>query len=220
MSRIGLKPILIPDKVKVDVKDSTVHFEGPKGKASYAFPELISGKVDGKFFIVVNNGETRQSRALHGLARSLVANHLTGVSHGFQKKLEIQGVGFKAEVTTLKNITGKLTTELAKKEKPDRKIVESKRRIEQLAKVAAPDQKVLDLSLGFSHSIYYIIPPEVKVTVSESVNILIEGSDKQIVGAVAADIRAFYPPEPYKGKGVRYSGEHIIRKEGKTAQSK
>ena len=136
--------------------------------------------VAGKTLSVRNAGSTRQHKALHGLSRSLLANYVQGANEGFTKKLEIQGVGFKA----------------------------------------ALQGKILNLSLGFSHPINYEVPDDIKVTVTDNTNILIEGADKQKVGAVAADIRAYYPPEPYKGKGVRYAGEQIIRKEGKTAQSK
>lgn len=180
MSRIGQRPITIPDKVKVAVDGSTVKIEGPKGKAAYTLPETISARLENKNLLVSNNGGTRQSKALHGLSRSLLANYITGADQGFSKKLEIQGVGFKAAV----------------------------------------QGKVLVLNLGFSHPINYEIPADIKITVTDATTILVEGSDKQKVGAVSADIRAYYPPEPYKGKGVRYAGEHIIRKEGKTAQSK
>jgi large subunit ribosomal protein L6 len=180
MSRIGQKPILVPDKVKVAVNGAAVNVEGPKGKLSYTLPDAIVARLDGKNLIVKNEGATRQHKALHGLSRSLIANLIQGANEGFSKKLEIQGVGFKAAVSGQK----------------------------------------LTLNLGFSHPINYEVPAGIKVTVTDSVNVLVEGADKQKVGAVAADIRRYYPPEPYKGKGVRYSGEQIIRKQGKTAQSK
>lgn len=180
MSRIGQKPILVPDKVKVTVKGADINIEGPRGKATHRLPAGIEAALDGKTLNVKNAGTTRQHKALHGLSRSLLANYVQGANEGFRKNLEIQGVGFKAAV----------------------------------------QGKVLNLSLGFSHPINYEIPEGIKVTVTDNTNLLVEGSDKQKVGAVAADIRAYYPPEPYKGKGVRYAGEQIIRKEGKTAQSK
>lgn len=180
MSRIGLQPIPVPDKVKVTVQGLEIKIEGPRGKLAHTLPAGIEAALDGKTLNVKNIGGTRQHKALHGLSRSLLANYVTGANEGFQKKLEIQGVGFKA----------------------------------------ALQGKVLNLSLGFSHPINYNVPDDIKVTVTDNTNILVEGADKQKVGAVAADIRAYYPPEPYKGKGVRYSGEQIIRKEGKTAQSK
>jgi large subunit ribosomal protein L6 len=180
MSRIGQKPIPLPDKVKVAVQGPLINIEGPRGKLKHTLPDGIIARLDGKTLLVEKKGETRQHKALHGLSRSLLANFVQGANEGFQKKLEIQGVGFKA----------------------------------------ALQGKSLSLNLGFSHPITYPVPDDIKITVTDSTNILIEGADKQKVGAVAADIRAYYPPEPYKGKGVRYAGEQIIRKEGKTAQSK
>lgn len=180
MSRIGQKPILIPDKVKVAVQGPLVNIEGPRGKLKHTLPDGIEARLDGKTLLVEKKAETRQHKALHGLSRALLANFVQGAHEGFQKKLEIQGVGFKA----------------------------------------ALQGKNLSLNLGFSHPIIYPVPGDIKITVTDNTNILVEGADKQKVGAVAADIRAYYPPEPYKGKGVRYAGEQIIRKEGKTAQSK
>ena len=180
MSRIGFKPIPVPDKVKVTVAGPKINIEGPRGKLAHTLPTGIEAALDGKILNVTNAGGTRQHKALHGLSRSLLANYVQGANEGFTKKLEIQGVGFKA----------------------------------------ALQGKILNLSLGFSHPINYTVPDDIKVTVTDNTNILVEGADKQKVGAVAADIRAYYPPEPYKGKGVRYAGEQIIRKEGKTAQSK
>ena len=180
MSRIGQKPIIVPDKVKVAIAGPLVNIEGPRGKLKHTLPSGIEASLQGKELLVKKTGETRQHKALHGLSRSLLANFVQGANEGFQKKLEIQGVGFKA----------------------------------------ALQGKTLSLNLGFSHPINYPVPEDIKVTVTDNTNITIEGPDKQKVGAVAADIRAYYPPEPYKGKGVRYAGEQIIRKEGKTAQSK
>jgi large subunit ribosomal protein L6 len=170
MSRIGKQPIAIPPKVKVEVKGQKVLVEGPKGKLDWELPKRTSLKVvDGKI-VVSREGDDAQAKALHGLSRALVNNMVKGVTEGFVKKLEIQGVGFKAAV----------------------------------------QGKVVNLALGFSHPINYAIPDQIKVTV--------EGPDKKVVGQVAAEIRGFYPPEPYKGKGVRYAGEHVQRKEGKTVQ--
>jgi len=178
MSRIGKQPIVIPAKVKVEVKGQNVHVEGPKGKLNWELPKRTSLKVaDGKI-VVSREGEDAQAKALHGLSRALVNNMVKGVAEGFVKKLEIQGVGFKAAVTG----------------------------------------KVVNLTLGFSHPINYNIPDQVKVTVEENTKLTIEGPDKMVVGKVASEIRAYYPPEPYKGKGVRYAGEHVVRKEGKTVQ--
>jgi large subunit ribosomal protein L6 len=179
MSRIGKKPITLPDKVKLNVSGAgAIHVEGPKGKLDWTLPAVIKARVEGTSVIFDRANETRQVRALHGLSRSLVSNMVTGVSTGFVKELEIQGVGFKAAVQGEK----------------------------------------LNLSLGFSHVILFPIPKGLKVTVTENTKIRIEGADKQVVGQAAADIRSYYPPEPYKGKGVRYAGEQVRRKEGKTVQ--
>ena len=178
MSRIGKAPVPIPAKVKVTVAGNRVSAEGPKGKLELNLPTLTTAVVDGANVRVTRDGETGQARAMHGLARALVNNMLKGVADGFQKKLEIQGVGFKAAV----------------------------------------QGAVVNLSLGFSHPILYPIPAGIKVTVEENTKLTIDGADKETVGRVAAEIRSYYPPEPYKGKGVRYVGEKVIRKEGKTVQ--
>jgi len=178
MSRIGKQPIGIPLKVKVEVKGRAVLVEGPKGKLRWELPLRTSLKVTGSEILVSREGDDAQAKALHGLSRALVNNMVKGVSEGFVKKLEIQGVGFKA------NVQG----------------------------------SVVNMILGFSHPIAYPIPNQVKVTVEENTKITIEGPDKEIVGKVAAELRSFYPPEPYKGKGVRYAGERVERKEGKTVQ--
>jgi large subunit ribosomal protein L6 len=178
MSRIGKQPIAIPAKVKVEVKGQKVSVEGPKGKLAWELPNRTSLKVEDGKIVVSRAGDDAQARALHGLSRALVHNMVVGVTEGFVKKLEIQGVGFKASVTG----------------------------------------KVVNLALGYSHPVNYNIPDQIKVTVEENTKLTIEGPDKQVVGLVAAEIRSFYPPEPYKGKGVRYAGEHVQRKEGKTVQ--
>jgi large subunit ribosomal protein L6 len=178
MSRIGKQPIVIPPKVKVEIKGQKILVEGPKGRLDWELPRRTSLKVEGGQIIVSRIGDDAQSKALHGLSRALVNNMVKGVAEGFVKKLEIQGVGFKAAV----------------------------------------QGKVVNLALGYSHPVNYNIPDQIKVTVEESTKLTIEGPDKKIVGQVAAEIRAFYPPEPYKGKGVRYAGEHVERKEGKTVQ--
>jgi len=178
MSRIGKQPISIPAKVKVEVKGQQVFVEGPKGKLNWELPQRTSLKVEKDKVVVSREGEDARVRALHGLSRALVNNMVRGVSEGFVKKLEIQGVGFKAAV----------------------------------------QGKTVNLSLGYSHPVVYTIPDQIKVTVEENTKLTIEGPDRQVVGQVAAEIRSFYPPEPYKGKGVRYSDERVIRKEGKTVQ--
>jgi large subunit ribosomal protein L6 len=179
MSRIGNKAIDLPDKVKLSFSpEGTVAVEGPKGKLSWQLPKSIKGRVDQNRVVLERANEERSVRALHGLSRALVNNMITGVSAGFVRDLEIQGVGFKA------NVQG----------------------------------KVLNLALGFSHPIVFDIPEGIKITVADNTKIKVEGIDRQVVGQVAADIRGYYPPEPYKGKGVRYAGEQIQRKEGKTVQ--
>ena len=178
MSRIGKQPIAIPAQVKVEVKGQKILVEGPKGKLDWELPKRTSLKVEGGKIVVSRVADDAQSKALHGLSRALVNNMIKGVSEGFVKKLEIQGVGFKAAVTG----------------------------------------KVVNLSLGYSHPVNYNIPDQIKVTVEENTKVTIEGPDKRVVGLVASEIRSFYPPEPYKGKGVRYAGEHVVSKEGKTVQ--
>lgn len=178
MSRIGKSPVAIPDKVKVTVQGTHVSVEGPKGRLELDLPALTSAKVEGGSVKMERAGESAQARAMHGLARALVNNMVKGVSSGFQKKLEIQGVGFKAAV----------------------------------------QGSVVNLALGFSHPILYPIPAGIKVTVEENTKVTIDGANKETVGRVAAEIRSYYPPEPYKGKGVRYVGEKVVRKEGKTVQ--
>jgi large subunit ribosomal protein L6 len=179
MSRIGNKPVEIPDKVKVNIDETgAVAVEGPRGKLNWTLPRGIKATVTDKEVSLAREAETRAVRALHGLSRALINNMVVGVSKGFTKNLEIEGVGFKAAV----------------------------------------QGKNLNLSLGFSHPVLFPIPPDIKVTVTDNTKIAIEGMDKKTVGQVAADIRRYYPPEPYKGKGVRYAGEQVRRKEGKTVQ--
>ena len=179
MSRIGKKPVEIPAKVKVNIDGSgKVAVEGPKGKLDWKLPKGIKANVVENQVSLVRNAETRSLKALHGLSRALINNMVVGVSEGFTKNLEIEGVGFKAAV----------------------------------------QGRNLNLSLGFSHPVLFPIPEDIKITVTDNTKIAISGVDKKTVGQVAADIRGYYPPEPYKGKGVRYAGEQIRRKEGKTVQ--
>jgi large subunit ribosomal protein L6 len=178
MSRIGKQPITVPAKVKVEVKGQKVHVEGPKGKLDWELPGRTTLKIEGATVTVSRLGEDAQTRALHGLSRALVNNMVKGVSDGFVKKLEINGVGFKAAVAG----------------------------------------KTITMNLGYSHPIVYSIPDQIKVTVEENTKITVEGPDKQLVGKVASELRSYYPPEPYKGKGVKYADEKIVRKEGKTVQ--
>jgi large subunit ribosomal protein L6 len=176
MSRIGKIPVPIPDKVKIDIKGQTVSVEGPKGKVSKSFAPVVSIVLANKKVTIAPSEETRFARAMYGTARSVIASMVKGVIDGYSKDLEIQGVGFKA------NLKG----------------------------------KQLDLALGYSHPIVFEVPDGIKITVTDQTKLKIEGADKQLVGAVTANIRAYYPPEPYKGKGVRIVGERVRRKEGKT----
>ncbi len=179
MSRIGKTPITIPAAVKVALDPSgLVTVEGAKGKLQWELPKGITASIEGTTLTVSRANEDRAVRALHGLSRALINNMVSGVSQGFRRDLEIQGVGFRAAVKGNK----------------------------------------LDLSIGYSHPVLFSIPKEIKVVVTDNTKISIEGIDKHLVGQVAADIRAYYPPEPYKGKGIRYSDEKVRRKEGKTVQ--
>ncbi|MEO5719761.1 MAG: 50S ribosomal protein L6, partial [Chthoniobacterales bacterium] len=155
-----------------------VAVEGPKGKLDWTLPKGIKANIADNQVSFVRNAETRSLKALHGLSRALVNNMILGVSEGFTRNLEIEGVGFKAAV----------------------------------------QGSNLNLSLGFSHPVLFAIPKDIKIVVTENTKISIQGVDKKTVGQVAADIRGYYPPEPYKGKGVRYAGEKVRRKEGKTVQ--
>ena len=176
MSRVGLKPISLPEKVAIKVDGNTVQVEGPKGKLDFSVPAGITLKAEDGNVIVSRTTEQREHRALHGTVRSIVNNMITGVSTGFVKDLEIHGVGLRAAVKG----------------------------------------SDLDLSLGRSHPLLHPIPSGLTVTVNENTKIKVEGIDKQLVVQFAAEVRGFYPPEPYKGKGVRYTGEKVRRKEGKS----
>jgi len=176
MSRVGLKPISLPEKVAVTLDGRKVNVTGPKGQLDFNLPEGISLKNEDGNVIVSRATELRQHRALHGTARSLVQNMIIGVTKGYVKDLEIIGVGLRAAVKG----------------------------------------QDLDLSLGRSHPLLHPIPSGLTVTVNENTKIKVEGIDKQLVGQFAAEVRSYYPPEPYKGKGVRYVGEKVRRKEGKS----
>ena len=179
MSRVGNKVIPLPDKVSVAVNDGgSLAVEGPKGKLEWVRPEGITLNQEEESVLLTRSDESRSQKALHGTSRSLVANMVEGVSAGFQRKLEIHGVAFRAAVKG----------------------------------------NELDLSLGFSHPVRHPIPEGIKVTVEENTKITVEGIDKHLVGQFAADVRAYYPPEPYKGKGVRYADEYVRRKAGKSVQ--
>lgn len=176
MSRIGKKPVTIPEKVEVKNEGGTVSVKGPKGDLSYTLPEGVSVEIADGEVTVSRASDQRLHRALHGTARSLISNMIEGVSSGFVKELEIHGVGLRAAVKG----------------------------------------KALDLNLGFSHPLAHPIPDSLKVEVADNTKIKVEGIDKQVVGQFAAEVRAYYPPEPFKGKGVRYVGEYVRRKAGKS----
>ncbi len=175
MSRIGKKPVEIPAGVTVTVDDSRVTAKGPQGELSMVLPVPITVSVNGNQVAVLRPDDTRTNRSLHGLSRSLIANMLTGVAKGYVKELELEGVGFKADL----------------------------------------QEDKLSLLLGFSAPVEYVTPKGIKLEIKGKV-ITVSGPDKQQVGNVAARIRSFYPPEPYKGKGIRHKGEHVRRKAGKT----
>ena len=176
MSRIGRMSIALPKGVKVSYDPSKVEVSGPKGQLTHPLPKGISVSSEGEKILVHRVDDERSSRALQGLIRSLVANMVTGVTKGFEKRLEIVGIGFRAEVQV----------------------------------------KALKLSLGFSHPILFPIPEGIKAEVEKQTLITIRGTDKQQVGTLAAKLRSIKPPEPYKGKGIRYLGERIRKKVGKT----
>ena len=176
MSRIGKKPVTVPQGVTLDLKGSEVAVKGPKGELRRTLhPEMRLALADGTFTVARPSEEPRH-KALHGLTRTLVQNMIDGVSKGFVKTLEIQGVGYKAEA------------------KP----------------------YGVNLIVGYSHPVKYEAPKGIKITVENNTTVKIEGADKEKVGQVAAELRAVRPPEPYKGKGVRYQGEQVRRKAGKT----
>ena len=175
MSRIGKKPVPIPSGVTANVEGQTVKMKGPKGALALVLPDDVTVKMDKGAIKVDPRTETKRARAMWGTSRTLVANLVTGVTKGFEDKLDITGVGYRASV----------------------------------------QGKNLQIALGYSHDVIYPIPEGIAIVTPKPTEIVITGIDKQKVGQVAAEIRGFRPPEPYKGKGVRYSGEYIFRKEGK-----
>jgi large subunit ribosomal protein L6 len=177
MSRVGKNPIAIPSGVTVTVQGESVTVKGPKGELSQALVHGITASVADGQVVVSRPNDSKQSRASHGLVRALVNNMVTGVSQGFERKLEVIGVGYRADVKGTQ----------------------------------------LVMNLGYSHSINYDIPSGVAVSVDKQNVITIQGIDKQRVGQVAAEVRAFRSPDSYKGKGVRYQGEYIRLKTGKSA---
>jgi large subunit ribosomal protein L6 len=175
MSRIGKLPIAVPNGVTVAIDGSTVKVKGPKGELSRTFPTALSFAQEGGKVTVSRPDDEGNHKALHGLSRTLLANMVEGVTKGYQKTLEITGVGYKAEVRPYG----------------------------------------LQLSLGFSHQIEFRAPAGVKLSAPQPTVVVIDGADKEKVGQVASEIRSLRPPEPYKGKGIRYQGEQIRRKAGK-----
>jgi large subunit ribosomal protein L6 len=180
VSRIGKKPVPIPDKVQVHIDGSEVTVKGPKGELNHRFPPDITIKQEDKQVIVTRPTDERRHRALHGMTRALIANMVTGVSTGFERVLTIEGVGYRAEM----------------------------------------EGKKLVMYLGYSHNIPIEPPQDVEFVVEERGRVVrIRGIDKQVVGELAAQIRKLRPPEPYKGKGVRYEGEFVRHKAGKAGKA-
>lgn len=175
MSRVGKRPVAVPSGVTATVDGQTVKMKGPKGQLQFVVHDDVEVKLENGQVKVKPRAETNRARALYGTARAQVANLVEGVTKGFEKKLEITGVGYRA----------------------------------------AMQGKNLQLALGYSHDVVYAIPEGITITVPKPTEINVAGIDSQRVGQVAAEIRSYRPPEPYKGKGVRYSDEFIFRKEGK-----
>lgn len=178
MSRIGKQPIDIPEKVKIAISGAQVNVEGPQGKLHMTLHPLVNVVVEGKSAVVDRKDESTAAKSVHGLSRTLLSNMIVGVSAGFTKDLEINGVGYRAEMKG----------------------------------------NELHMALGYSHPIVYPLPSGIKATVdAKKTTISLSSADKQLLGVTAAKIRSFRPPEPYLGKGVKYAGEKIRRKEGKSA---
>jgi large subunit ribosomal protein L6 len=177
MSRIGKLPIPVPDGVKVDIQGQTVTVQGPKGSLALTAHSAVQVQVEDRRIVCRRSSDEKFHKALHGLTRSLIRNMVDGVQKGFERRLELVGVGYRASLLGPTN---------------------------------------LNLALGYSHPIVYPIPHGIKIEVKDQTQLTVSGIDKQLVGAVAAKIRSFRPPEPYKGKGVKYAEERIRRKAGKT----
>ena len=176
MSRIGKAPVPVPSGVDVSISGGTVTVKGPKGELSEDLPEGITARQEGEDILVERVDDERESRSMHGLFRSLISNMVIGVTDGYQKNLEVVGVGYRA---------------------------------------TPKGDRALELALGFSHPVKVQAPEGITFNVPEPTQIQVHGIDKQLVGQVAANIRRWREPEPYKGKGVRYEGEHVRRKAGK-----
>ena len=175
MSRIGKKPVDLPSGVSASVSGQTVEVKGPKGTRSFRATDDVTITVDGNVVTITPRGSSKRARQQWGMSRTMVQNLVTGVTQGAKKELEIQGVGYRAQM----------------------------------------QGNILKLSLGLSHDVSFEVPGSVTVTTPKPTQVVIEGIDEQVVGQVAANIRAWRKPEPYKGKGIRYKGEFIFRKQGK-----
>ena len=175
MSRIGKKPVAVPSGVTATIDGKTVKAKGPKGELSFVLNDDVDAKMTDDGILVEPRSKSKTARSLWGMSRTQILNILTGVSAGFEKKLEINGVGYRAQMKG----------------------------------------SDLQLALGFSHDVVYEVPTGITVACPKPTEIVVSGIDKQAVGQVAAEIRKYRPPEPYKGKGVKYSDEYIFRKEGK-----
>ena len=176
MSRVGRKSIPIPSGVTVEVSKGLTKIKGPRGTLEQNVPEPLAAEIKENFLYIVAPSEAEECRALHGLTRSLIANAVQGVSQGYEKALEIVGVGYNAKA----------------------------------------EGKKLTLRIGFCHPVVMQVPEGLEITTPEPTQIVVKGCDKQLVGEMAAEIRDIRPPEPYKGKGIRYAGENVRRKAGKT----
>lgn len=179
MSRIGKSPIILDQKVNITIKDKNIIIEGPKGQLKYILPSEIEVEHKEKQLFVYPKKETKLAKQLHGLSRTIINNMTIGVSKGFCKKLEIQGIGYRAQTDNKGNLI---------------------------------------LNVGYSHSINIVPPAGIKISVENNTEIKIQGINKEIVGQLAAEIRSIRPPEPYKGKGIRYSNESIRKKVGKAGK--
>ena len=178
MSRIGKQPVPVPKAVTVNIDGQTISVKGPKGELSREMPPEIKFEQEGEEIVVTRRDESRNAKQRHGLVRTLIANMVEGVSNGYQKKLEIQGVGYRASLQGQK----------------------------------------LVMALGYSHPVEFDPPQGIQFAVEKNTNVTITGIDKEVVGNTAATVRAARPPEPYKGKGVRYEGERVRRKAGKAGK--
>lgn len=178
MSRIGKRPIPIPAKVSITIDGQDIQVKGPKGELARTLPSRVVVVQEGDTLLVNRKDDSRLARERHGLCRTLVANMVEGVSNGYQKRLEIQGIGYRAQV----------------------------------------QGRNLNLSLGYSHPVIFEPPSGIDFAVENNTNVIVSGIDKELVGNTAASIRASRPPEPYKGKGVRYAGEQVRRKAGKSGK--